>query len=207
MLTRIDALYRARAGVVDIVEVPKLGYLVVDGRGDPNGSEFAAATRALYTASYGAHFLIKKRLGRAPKVPPLEALWWVDDADQRDMPRFVSHRRRAGRRSLPVARTGWASESGEFTELHLFGGWSGPHRRTSRCRLRTTVWCCGCSPNAATTWPRNAPGRRTDCMHCCVISSPAAPSAISPPTRQQRCCVGCAQRPPLADSASSCVGS
>ena len=38
-------------------------------------------------------------------------------------PLFVSHRRLAGRRRLPRAATGWALDSGGFTELRLHGGW------------------------------------------------------------------------------------
>jgi hypothetical protein len=40
-----------------------------------------------------------------------------------DVPLFVSHRRLAGRRTLPRARTGWALDSGGFTELSMFGEW------------------------------------------------------------------------------------
>jgi hypothetical protein len=36
---------------------------------------------------------------------------------------FVSHRRLAGRRSLPRARAGWALDSGGFSELSLYGEW------------------------------------------------------------------------------------
>lgn len=41
-----------------------------------------------------------------------------------DVPLFVSHRRLARlKRWLPVARTGWALDSGGFTELSSYGGW------------------------------------------------------------------------------------
>lgn len=40
-----------------------------------------------------------------------------------DVPLFVSHRRLAGRRTLPKARGRWALDSGGFSELSLFGGW------------------------------------------------------------------------------------
>lgn len=40
-----------------------------------------------------------------------------------DVPLFVSHRRLARRRSLPVATTPWALDSGGFTELNMYGGW------------------------------------------------------------------------------------
>lgn len=78
-------LYRVRAGAFDVVEVPEVTVAVVPGVGDPDGEDFAAALQALYSVSYAAHFLVKKAKGEAPKVMPLEALWWVDDAVQRDM--------------------------------------------------------------------------------------------------------------------------
>jgi len=36
---------------------------------------------------------------------------------------FVSHRGLARRNTLPKARTGWALDSGGFSELSLYGGW------------------------------------------------------------------------------------
>lgn len=39
------------------------------------------------------------------------------------VPLFVSHRRLARRKTLPVARSGWALDSGGFSELSLYGGW------------------------------------------------------------------------------------
>lgn len=43
--------------------------------------------------------------------------------EQVEVPLFVSHRRLARRRRLPVARAGWALDSGGFTELALHGRW------------------------------------------------------------------------------------
>lgn len=83
--TGLSRLYRARAGVVDFVDVPELGYVVVDGYGAPGDGEFALAIQAIYGVSYAAHFLVKKREGEAPRVMPLEALWWVDDEGQQDI--------------------------------------------------------------------------------------------------------------------------
>lgn len=40
-----------------------------------------------------------------------------------DVPLFVSHRRLAGRRSLPRALGTWCLDSGGFSELSLFGEW------------------------------------------------------------------------------------
>lgn len=41
-----------------------------------------------------------------------------------DVPLFVSHRRLSPRKSLPVATTDWALDSGGFTELSMFGKWT-----------------------------------------------------------------------------------
>lgn len=40
-----------------------------------------------------------------------------------DVPLFISHRRLARRRSMPVARCDWALDSGGFTELSMHGAW------------------------------------------------------------------------------------
>ena len=81
----LDTLHKGRKGRVDIVDVPELAYLVVEGRGDPTAPEFAEAIQALYAVSYGAHFMVKKERGEAPRVMPLEGLWWVDDPRQEDI--------------------------------------------------------------------------------------------------------------------------
>jgi hypothetical protein len=61
----VEALYQVRKGVVDLVDVPNLGYLAIDGSGGPDGAEFADAVPALYAISYGARFLLKKVHGEA----------------------------------------------------------------------------------------------------------------------------------------------
>ncbi|MGO1798325.1 MAG: GyrI-like domain-containing protein [Microbacterium sp.] len=75
----LDA-YRARKGRFDLVEVPALTYLMIDGRGDPNTApEFATAVEALYPLAYTLKFASKQGLGRDYTVMPLEGLWWADD--------------------------------------------------------------------------------------------------------------------------------
>lgn len=51
-----------------------------------------------------------------------------------DFPLFVSHRRLAGRRTLPRARGPWALDSGGFSELSLYGEW----RTTPRAYVDAT---------------------------------------------------------------------
>ena len=73
--------YGPRAGEFEFVEVPPLGYLMVDGEGDPNTSQaFQQAVEALYSLAYTLKFSLKKSpQGADWGVMPLEGLWWADD--------------------------------------------------------------------------------------------------------------------------------
>ena len=84
-LIELMGLYRVRKNAVDIVDVPELGYVMIDGEGAPNDPQFQQALQALYAVSYGSHFLMKKTRGDAPKVMPLEAQWWVDNPAEQDV--------------------------------------------------------------------------------------------------------------------------
>ena len=53
--TDLLVLYQAKKGVVEIVDVPELGCVLVGGEGAPGGPAFTAALQALYAVSYGAH--------------------------------------------------------------------------------------------------------------------------------------------------------
>lgn len=73
--------YRAKRGEFRFLDVPEMRYLMVDGHGDPNSSKlFSDALEALYPVAYKVKFASKIELGRDYVVPPLEALWWADDA-------------------------------------------------------------------------------------------------------------------------------
>ena len=71
--------YRARQGEFRVLDVADATYLMVDGRGDPNGSEYASALEALYPVAYAVKFASRNELGRDHVVMPLEALWWAED--------------------------------------------------------------------------------------------------------------------------------
>jgi len=79
----LNELYTGRKGKVDFVDVPELGYLVIDGSGAPDETEgsFQRAIQTLFKASYAVHFAVRKKRGEAPRVMPIEALWWVDGPD------------------------------------------------------------------------------------------------------------------------------
>jgi hypothetical protein len=70
--------YSAKVGKPALVEVPPRPFLMIDGAGNPNGSEYAEAVSALYPIAYGLRFHIKDETGDAYTVMPLEGLWWAD---------------------------------------------------------------------------------------------------------------------------------
>ena len=81
-----------------MVEVPAMNFIMIDGKGDPNGSEYQNAVSALYALT----FTIKmSKMGKnKPEgyfeyvVPPLEGLWWCEggkfDFNERDNWRWTS---------------------------------------------------------------------------------------------------------------------
>lgn len=74
------AAYRARPGRLEVVDVPDLRYLMIDGHGDPNTAPaFTEAVEALYPLAYTLKFASKRALGRDYVVMPLEGLWWSED--------------------------------------------------------------------------------------------------------------------------------
>ena len=75
-----EFLHRASAREPVIVRVPEMGFVMIDGHGDPNTSpEYADAIQALYPLSYTLKFALKRELGLQYRVGPLEGLWWSED--------------------------------------------------------------------------------------------------------------------------------
>jgi hypothetical protein len=92
LMKDLQPLYRPPVREPVLVEVPALSFLMVDGAGDPNTSpEYAQAVEALFAASYGAKFMVKRGPEATDyKVMPLEGLWW-----SADMAAFLEGRRDA----------------------------------------------------------------------------------------------------------------
>jgi len=79
VVQRTDLLYRATK-TPQLVQVPRLKFLCVDGHGDPNTSPaYVNTVQALYSVSYAAKFAVQKAGGTAVKVSALEGLWWAED--------------------------------------------------------------------------------------------------------------------------------
>ncbi len=86
MATKIDykrdlECYRAKRDTPQVVTVPDLQYLMIDGHGDPNTPAFAEATTTIYPVAYKLKFTSKKVFDRDHVVMPLEGLWWADDME------------------------------------------------------------------------------------------------------------------------------
>ncbi len=73
--------YKAKRDTLQVLTVPDLQYLMIDGHGDPNTPAFAEATTTLYPVAYKLKFASKKALARDYVVMPLEGLWWADDME------------------------------------------------------------------------------------------------------------------------------
>ncbi len=79
-------LYQPSAKKIEVVQVPNLQFIMIDGaieKGSEPGKSptFAEATQALYSLCYTLKFMLKKRKTNAVDYPvmALEGLWWVED--------------------------------------------------------------------------------------------------------------------------------
>lgn len=76
----LKELYAPSAKEISVVRVPKLNFLSIDGKGDPNTSqEYKEAIEALFPVAFKIKFTAKKELGKDYAVMPLEGLWWAED--------------------------------------------------------------------------------------------------------------------------------
>lgn len=77
----LQHLYKPSIKKAELVDIPKMHFLMVDGKGDPNtSSDFQQAVEALYSLAYTLKFMVKKGPSLIDyKVMPLEGLWWSDD--------------------------------------------------------------------------------------------------------------------------------
>ncbi len=79
-------LYALSAKKVELVDVPKFKFLMIDGAIEPGQGPgtsplFAENMQALYNAAYTLKFMVKQRKENPVDYPvmALEGLWWVED--------------------------------------------------------------------------------------------------------------------------------
>jgi hypothetical protein len=69
-------LYASTKKTSTLVEVPKMKFIMFDGKGHPNESDFQLAAEAIYTISYLLKFEIaRKKQNIDYKVMPMEVIW------------------------------------------------------------------------------------------------------------------------------------
>ena len=80
-IKQLKYLFAPSAKKVEIVDVPEMKFLMIDGEGDPNTSQaFKDAVESLFSLSYTLKFMVKKgEQGIDYSVLPLQSLWWSDD--------------------------------------------------------------------------------------------------------------------------------
>ena len=84
----LKSLYNPPAGEVELIRVPTLKYIMVDGVGDPGGEAFQQAMGVIYNVAYTMKFRSKATLRKDYNVMAPEGLWWMKgggfDAAKRD---------------------------------------------------------------------------------------------------------------------------
>jgi hypothetical protein len=75
----LKPFYQASAAKSAFIHVPAMNALMVDGKGDPNGTAFQEGVGSLYSVAYTLKFAFKKERGIDYPVMALEGLWWADD--------------------------------------------------------------------------------------------------------------------------------
>lgn len=99
-------LYKAKAGRIDVVEVPALSYLMVEGQGAPGGDAYQAALEVLYPVAYSLKFRSKQAdTPRDFVVAPLQGQWWADDMND-----FLTREKSTWKWNLMILQPDWMTK-------------------------------------------------------------------------------------------------
>jgi len=78
----LKQFYAGKVNTPVTVVVPKMNYIMIDGKGDPNNSqEYIDAIQTLYPLAYTIKFISKIKYDNDFAVMPLEGLWWTKDIE------------------------------------------------------------------------------------------------------------------------------
>ncbi len=130
------AFYSGKPGRFDLITIPELPYLMIDGDGGPYGADYAESVAALYVLSYQLKFLAKKFQNRDYVVGPLEGLWWADDMDT-----FITRQKDQWKWTMLIRQPDWldqdAIEEGRSEAIRKQGKKKDPRaRRETMEKLR-----------------------------------------------------------------------
>jgi len=76
---RLRELYLPLEDKFTLIDVPEIRYAMIDGEGNPERADFAAASKWLYSLVHIIKPYMKERMGKNFAAPPLEYLFWADD--------------------------------------------------------------------------------------------------------------------------------
>lgn len=71
-------IYAPRKGHINLIDIPELYFLMVNGQGHPNDMMFQQAAQTLYTVSYTLKFLIREEEQIDYRVMPMEVIWSLE---------------------------------------------------------------------------------------------------------------------------------
>lgn len=72
---------------IEITKIPAFNFLILEGEGNPNRTEFSQQIEALYSVSYAIRIKLKKGIGCKAfeyTVYPLEGVWTTSDGSRDD---------------------------------------------------------------------------------------------------------------------------
>jgi hypothetical protein len=72
-------LYSPKGKEIQVLDVPEMDFIAVDGVGDPNKSPYFEAAETLFSIAYTIKFMVRKETGIDYGVMPLESLWCADN--------------------------------------------------------------------------------------------------------------------------------
>lgn len=75
------SLYRPPAGKVQIMRIPEMQFIMIDGKGDPAGVHFQEGISAMYNLAYTLKFEVRGSLKKDYPVMALEGLCWTEGGD------------------------------------------------------------------------------------------------------------------------------
>ena len=101
----LKQLYSAK-NKPEIVKVPELKYLMIDGMGSPGeAKEYLDSISVLYPVAFITKFMSKLELKKDYTVPPLEGLWWADNMND-----FTEGRRDKWKWTLMIMQPSWITK-------------------------------------------------------------------------------------------------
>lgn len=98
----LKAFYNPKPKQYEIIKIPKMNFLMIDGKGVPGTSQaYIDSLAALYPLAYRLKFMAKA-IEKDYVVPSLQALWWADDMND-----FISGNKHNWQWTLMLMQPEW----------------------------------------------------------------------------------------------------